>query len=170
MKSPFVVNVAPIRGHSGSRLEFAISGCLDGLAVSGSSISEQGAISFAGAVEGIEGRSVVVSGLVRAHWVGPCRRCLCDASGEIAETLTEVFQSHAVEGETYPLSGDTVDLEPMVREALVLALPEAPLCAVDCAGLCVQCGTNLNTDTCGCTAEAGDPRWAALEELKDSLS
>ena len=56
-----------------------------------------------------------------------------------------------------------------MREAVLLELPDAPLCRPDCAGLCPTCGTNLNTGTCDCTAPAGDARWAALDDLKRLL-
>ena len=66
------------------------------------------------------------------------------------------------------LDGDLLDLEPVLRDAVVLALPMSPLCQQDCPGLCVECGVPL--------ADAGpghrhddspDPRWAALEQLGD---
>ena len=66
----------------------------------------------------------------------------------------------------YALDGDLLDLEPALRDALVLALPLAPLCREDCPGLCVECGALL--------AQAGpdhghepaiDPRWAGLQQL-----
>lgn len=62
-----------------------------------------------------------------------------------------------------------VDLEPAVREALVLSLPGAPRCKDDCAGLCAGCGENLNEGTCRCTSTVSDPRWAPLAALREKL-
>jgi DUF177 domain-containing protein len=61
---------------------------------------------------------------------------------------------------------DQIDLNELLREQFYLALPMKPLCREDCAGLCSQCGTNLNTGTCQCTSQWEDPRLAPLRELK----
>lgn len=59
-----------------------------------------------------------------------------------------------------------IDLNESVRQALLVALPMKPLCREDCAGLCPQCGANLNEADCGHEMEPADSRWAGLEELK----
>jgi uncharacterized protein len=61
---------------------------------------------------------------------------------------------------------DQIDLNELLREQFYLALPMKPLCRDECAGLCPQCGTNLNTDTCQCRPQWEDPRLAPLRELK----
>jgi uncharacterized protein len=63
------------------------------------------------------------------------------------------------------LSGDLIDLEPVVHDAVVLALPQQPLCRDDCPGLCVECGARLADDP-GHRHEHVDQRWAALERLR----
>lgn len=62
--------------------------------------------------------------------------------------------------------GDAVDLTPLVREQVLLALAERPLCREDCRGLCPRCGANLNEAPCGCRTETVDPRLAVLRTLK----
>ncbi|HJV09433.1 MAG TPA: DUF177 domain-containing protein, partial [Acidimicrobiales bacterium] len=69
-------------------------------------------------------------------------------------------------GESYRLGHDSVDLEPLVREALVLDLPLAPLCEEDCRGLCPTCGADLNLGDCDCPPAETDSRWAALDVLR----
>ena len=69
--------------------------------------------------------------------------------------------------ETYPLKGEMLDLQPLVRDALLLELPLAPLCSEDCQGLCPTCGADLNDGPCSCDHAPADPRWAALDLLKD---
>jgi uncharacterized protein len=70
--------------------------------------------------------------------------------------------------EEYHLDGDLLDLEPVLRDAVVLALPMSPLCRDDCPGLCVECGVPLDDAGPGHTHDASpDPRWAALEQLGD---
>jgi uncharacterized protein len=67
--------------------------------------------------------------------------------------------------DVFPYDSDKIDLEPMVREQFILAVPYAPLCREDCAGLCPQCGTDRNHGKCACEAPP-DPRFAALRGLK----
>jgi uncharacterized protein len=67
--------------------------------------------------------------------------------------------------DVFPYSGDAVDLEPLVREQFVLAVPFAPLCKEDCLGLCPQCGADRNVAPCACEKPV-DPRFAALQGLK----
>ena len=64
--------------------------------------------------------------------------------------------------------GDGLLLEDVVREQVLLASPVKLVCREDCKGLCPQCGANLNTAACNCQLP-GDPRWAALSELKNKL-
>jgi uncharacterized protein len=61
---------------------------------------------------------------------------------------------------------DQIDLNELLREQFYLALPMKPLCRDECAGLCPQCGTNLNAGTCECTSQWEDPRLAPLKGLK----
>lgn len=65
----------------------------------------------------------------------------------------------------YGYDGETVDLEPLLREQLVLSVPFAPLCRESCKGLCPQCGADLNQETCACQPIV-DPRLAALRDIK----
>jgi len=62
--------------------------------------------------------------------------------------------------------GDEVDLSPLIREQVLLALATRPLCQEDCRGLCPHCGVNLNGTTCECRIESLDPRLEALRSLK----
>jgi uncharacterized protein len=66
----------------------------------------------------------------------------------------------------FPYSGEEVDLAPLLREQIILAVPYAPLCSDACRGLCVVCGIDRNTGTCTCDPTPIDPRWLALKILK----
>ena len=82
--------------------------------------------------------------------------------------LSEVFEPHPTEGETYPIEGDEIDLEPLVRDAVLLALPLAPLCRDDCPGPATD-AFPTGTDEAAAAPEEespADPRWAALAELR----
>jgi uncharacterized protein len=81
--------------------------------------------------------------------------------GEV-EPAAEVVEEDL---DLFPYDGDKVDLEPLIREQFILAVPFAPLCKDDCSGLCPQCGIDRNYEKCSCEAP-GDPRFAALRGLK----
>ena len=117
---------------------------------------------------------VLVTGRAYAPTAGQCSRCLDPISDEVELDLTELFAypASATEettdsDEVSRLVDDLVDLEPIVRDALVLALPLVPLCAEDCAGLCSECGGKWADLEPNHGHESIDPRWAALVERFD---
>lgn len=114
------------------------------------------------------GDDIVVSGQLRTPWVGECRRCLGGVTGDLEVGVREVFERRPTEGETYQLGDGIVDLGPMVREAVLLALPLAPLCAPDCVGPDPDRFPARPVDEIddGSVGEERDPRWAALDELR----
>lgn len=115
---------------------------------------------------------VLVSGSAVAPVVGECSRCLDPIVGEEVEVeFTELFaypdsatEQTTDEDEISRLVDDLVDLEPVVRDATVLALPSVPLCKPDCAGLCPDCGVKWADAGPDHRHETIDPRWAALTE------
>ena len=114
---------------------------------------------------------VLVTGTVTGDLEGECVRCLEPIEDEVEVDLTELYlyPENAEEGdeETSTLDGDLIDLEPAVRDAIVLELPLQPVCQDDCEGLCSECGVRL-LDEPGHTHEAPvDPRWASLGALKE---
>jgi uncharacterized protein len=109
---------------------------------------------------------IVVRGPIRTRWHASCSRCLAPVGGELVVNVGELYERHPLEGETYLLSeDDIVDLEPLIRDALLLELPAVPLCRPDCKGLCPSCGVDHNLTSCDCTTGEPDPRWAALRSL-----
>ena len=99
---------------------------------------------------------------------GPCMRCLEPANPEFAVDVREVHQPGGGEELTSPYvgEGDELDLAAWARDALALELPTQLTCRADCAGLCGQCGANLNEDPAHRHESAPDPRWAKLSELR----
>ena len=79
--------------------------------------------------------------------------------------MRELFEARPTDELSYPIVGDQIDLEPLVREAVGLELPMAPLCRPDCQGLCPTCGTDRNEVDCGHDGEVFDDRWANLRSL-----
>jgi DUF177 domain-containing protein len=78
------------------------------------------------------------------------------------------FGSDEVNEEAY--KGKVIDLDPMLREQIVLALPSYPVCQESCKGLCSVCGANLNERDCGCDRHVPDPRWAGLAKKLEKKS
>jgi uncharacterized protein len=104
---------------------------------------------------------------VRLH--GPCYRCLGDAVLELPLSLRE-YQAESPEDEqlTTPyLHGTNLDISSWARDGVALVLPDKILCRPDCAGLCPTCGKNLNEEPHKHEEHEADPRWAALEALRD---
>ncbi|MFI5100408.1 MAG: YceD family protein [Actinomycetes bacterium] len=110
---------------------------------------------------------VLVTGTARVHVEGECVRCLDPVSSEQEVRVQELYyypDQNIDDGEAGRLEGDYLDLEPLLRDAVVLGLPFRPVCRDDCPGLCSECGAKL-ADHPGHVHEQGDPRWAALQAL-----
>jgi uncharacterized protein len=135
---------------------------------------------------------VLVTGTATAQLTGECARCLGPVADTVTVSLLELFRYHeerprgranannsnsnsydkdpedqADNDEERFLDGDLLDLEPALRDAVVLALPMSPLCRDDCPGLCVECGVPLAEAGPGHTHEdRPDPRWAGLSKIQ----
>lgn len=105
-----------------------------------------------------------------AKLVGPCARCLEDAVVPVHVDSHEVHDPAAGDDDLVSEFVDDdqhrLDLAAWAQTAVGLEFPARVLCREDCAGLCTQCGTNLNASTCDCTVDTHDPRWDALKGLK----
>jgi uncharacterized protein len=116
---------------------------------------------------------VLVTGTAQAVIEGECARCLEPIHDEFEVRFQELFVyddrdvDPDEEFEVSKLRDDLVDLEPLLRDAVVLALPFQPLCEDDCPGLCVECGARLADHPDHAHDEPVDPRWAALTALSE---
>jgi uncharacterized protein len=111
---------------------------------------------------------VLVTGSATVQLRGECVRCLAEVSDQIVVDLQELYVhpgSEADEEEAGRLQGDLIDLEPLLRDEVVLDLPFQPVCREDCQGLCAECGADLNTDPDHRHDAPIDPRWAKLSAL-----
>lgn len=115
-----------------------------------------------------------VSGTVTGEAVGECGRCLDEVRHQVAAPVHGMFafdDDQASDEDEEPedvfeFDGDTVDLEEVVRDAVVTQLPFTPLCRPDCPGLCDQCGARLEDDP-DHAHDVIDPRWSALQSLTE---
>jgi uncharacterized protein len=116
---------------------------------------------------------VLVSGTARASLAGECARCLDPVTSSIEVEFQELYvysdtrSGESADEDERRLEGDLIDLEPVVRDAMVLALPLSPLCRDDCPGLCTDCGVRLADAGPDHHHDAVDPRWAALQGMLD---
>lgn len=115
---------------------------------------------------------IVVHGSASAEFRDQCRRCLRPVAERLDVSIAELYQRDITDPDAYLLEGEQLNLVPLVREHLLLALPDAPLCRADCPGLCPVCGADKSNPAeadCGCAVGSADPRWAALEGLRDKF-
>jgi uncharacterized protein len=109
---------------------------------------------------------IVVTGPISGVMKLSCARCLKPFDQDFEIQVQELYAAGAApEDDDYPLVEGHVDLEPLIRDVVVLAMPFAPLCRPDCRGLCARCGGDLNLGECTCPPEV-DPRWAPLAGLE----
>ncbi|MDQ3939737.1 MAG: YceD family protein, partial [Actinomycetota bacterium] len=115
---------------------------------------------------------ILVTGPASAPAAFECARCLKQFRGEVELEVCELFAAPGhldSEEDAYRVEGEEIDLEPMLRDAVTLALPLNPLCDPDCRGLCAQCGREMARHTEECTQDATDPRWADLDVVRAKL-
>ncbi len=131
---------------------------------------------------------VLATGTVVAPLAGECARCLAPLTSSVTAGFQELYlyadgrhdkrdkrdrhdkydEHEEQDDEERYLDGDLLDLEPVLRDAVVLALPMSPLCREDCPGLCAECGVPLaDAGPDHRHDKGGDPRWAALKQLGD---
>lgn len=116
----------------------------------------------------------LVRGDLSGEVVMPCNRCTEDATIKIDthfDEFEEIPQHHNKKDQTeeahiiFERNAPMLNLAEVAWEQFMLALPPQPLCKNDCKGLCPECGTNLNTDSCSCEKQGEDPRMSVLRNL-----
>jgi uncharacterized protein len=147
-------------------------------------LEEEGARLLAdAAVEGNatrKGEQVRLRGTIRTEVELLCDRCAAPEHAplevefdtsyipqEVEATKAENVELQAEDLILSAYEGDAVDLDELVREQILLALPSRHLCREDCKGLCQKCGADLNRNQCSCEQGEVDPRWAALADIKN---
>jgi uncharacterized protein len=116
-------------------------------------------------------RGILIQGELKTSLQAECNRCLDTIDIELDLPIEEIFVYPPEPDADYTVADDGIlDLAPLVREETILQTPINVLCKPDCAGLCPECGKNLNLGPCDCNVDEIDPRLSALKELKDKLS
>jgi uncharacterized protein len=163
------VSVAEILGHPGEYRDIEVTAALEGVEVPLARLDAAplaGTLRLESVMEGI-----LATGAVRGPTALQCARCLKSFSSAVEAEVCELFVApgHEADDDAYRVAGTEIDMEPMLRDAIGLALPFNPLCRSDCAGLCARCGQDLNDGACDCVEDETDPRWDALAEVRAKL-
>ena len=166
----FKVSVAEILGRPGTYRDIRIEDPLEGVETALARV-DKGVVAEVRLESVVEG--ILATGEVEAGATFRCARCLKEMPADVEVELTELFYApgHGEgEDDAYRVIGLELDLEPAVRDAVTLALPLNPVCKQDCKGICARCGKDLNFEGCECGADDVDPRWAALDALRERLA
>ena len=126
----------------------------------------------------LSGNEVFVSGHVDTRAQVECDRCLQPVEAPVSADFTleyitgseyessEVAELTEAEMSVAVFDGAGLDVDEIVKEQILLAVPTRMLCREDCRGICPECGIDRNTGECSCVADDIDPRWAALKDLR----
>lgn len=165
-----------------------------GTALEGSGFKATEPLAYTANLRKVSG-GVLLEGKFTAHVETPCKRCLTDAKLDLPVSFTlnlvpeslargedvldeeELEEKDRAQGESggsfamddadeEVFDGKVIDLDPILREQMLLALPMNAVCREDCQGLCPRCGQNLNEKQCGCDTRFEDPRLAVLKNFK----
>lgn len=166
-KTPFTLDVVDLIHRPGEMRERTIDATApDGWGNAVIGVREGEAIHIDARLESLHD-GILVSADVATVARGECVRCLIDVERPVEVEIQEVFAYSQDEAFDYEIHETQVDLEPVVRDAVVLSLPFQPVCQEECTGLCPQCGVRL-LDHPGHEHEAPvDPRWSALSGLAE---
>jgi uncharacterized protein len=164
MTAPLVVNAIELLRRPGSRRHVVVDVAPADVGLADPRLSGDVAVDVS-----LESTldDVVATGRLQARLREECRRCLRPID-DVLEV--EVDERYAAEpdpaSDAFPIENGQIDLAEMVREEVLLAIPDAPLCRSDCPGLCPRCGADLAEGPCGCDLTVRDERWAILDQLR----
>ena len=160
------IDVRDLLGHPGASRAAVLDGTIEGLGTELATVADDGRIRAELLLESvIEG--LVVSGRITGTLALRCARCLTDIAEPLDVKADELFAlDPGDDEEVYTLDPEGwLDPDQMVRDAVGVELPFAPLCRPGCLGICGRCGGNRNLGECTCPDDEVDPRWAELEQL-----
>lgn len=161
------VNVARLLDGPGLSRDFVASGRIEGLHAGLGVVEEDHPVDVQ--LELVSSaRAIRATGRISGRLTLACSRCLVEFVQDLDLAVEEDFYfdpdlADAKEG--YEVEGESVDLEPMLRDVIVLSIPMKPVHEPNCQGLCPVCGVDLNVTACGHGEPEGDLRWAPLKDL-----
>ena len=167
MSNPYLIQIHDLMHKVGSlrRLELtfpAPEALNNGIA----SIPVHGEIDIDGRLESVH-EGILVTANVQAEAKTECSRCLDPLELDVDVEFQELFAYSLTDEDDLVITDDSIDLEQVVRDAVVLSLPFQPICSNDCEGLCVECGAKLKENPQHVHEAPVDPRWNALKNLME---
>ena len=169
MASPLLINIIEMTRRAGTLKDIEITIPVSTFDFADKRLNDETQIEIALQLESING-GIIVQGTVTGQSQLLCGRCLRNIEFANVASIDEMYQRVPDNPDAYPIVGESLDLQPMVREMVLLSLPDTPLCKADCPGLCPQCGADLQSSPCGCQAQRFDERWAILDQLREELN
>lgn len=160
MNDPLRIDLVELRRKLATRRSFQREATVPDLVVGSTFVPADEPVSVELDLESVS-NGVMVAGTIRSPWEGECRRCLEPVRGGVEVVVQELYSDNGDPDEIYPIEGDEIDLRPMVRDAILLNLPLAPLCRPDCLGPDPERFPALVEGEA-----AVDRRWAGLSELR----
>ena len=165
MKVMELLDVRDLLAQPGASKRIARDELVQGMRTELASVSDERPVRVELLLESVV-EGILATGRVRGEMSFRCARCLKDFTNGFDLEVRELFAHEPdEEHDEYPIVEEGIDLEPMVRDAVVLSMPFSPLCREDCLGLCERCGGDRNLGECACAPEI-DPRWAVLDRLQ----
>jgi uncharacterized protein len=159
------VDVRQLLRQPGSSRRVALVEPIAGLSTELASVPDDAPIRAELLLESVV-EGIWVTGRVSGPMRVSCARCLTPIEEGFRVEVGELYAPDATpDDDAYPLGDEVLDPEPMIRDAVLLAIPFSPLCRPDCLGLCERCGGDRNRGECSCPP-ATDPRWAVLQDLE----
>lgn len=110
---------------------------------------------------------ILATGEVFTNAKGECSRCLDELNTPVEVDFQELFAYSGTEEDDFRVRDDQIDLEPVIRDAIVLSLPFQPVCSQDCLGLCPDCGVKLAENPNHVHEQQVDSRWTELLKFKE---
>jgi uncharacterized protein len=162
------IDVRDLVGRPGTSKVEQLSGTVDELTTELASLRGDAPITGELVLESLD-QGILAIGVLEGSMSLRCARCLKEFERGFSVELSELFVPFPHEdSDEYPLDPEGyLDPDQMVRDAVGVELPFAPVCRPDCRGLCSRCGGDLNLGECTCTEPETDPRWDALDALLD---
>jgi uncharacterized protein len=156
------IDVADLLAHPGARRVLRATVPVEGLGTATAAVREPVELDLA--LERVP-EGLVVRGTLGAGYEAACSNCLRPVHGRLEVAVSELFEDVPVDGETYRLEGHVIDLDQLLRDALLLELPLAPACPAGDLE-CVAASAPVVDDAEDDPSAATDPRWAALSQLE----
>ncbi len=164
------IDVRDLVGRPGAAKVEEVSGTIEDLETELAAVPEGAPIRGELVLESLS-EGILASGRLQGSFALRCARCLREFERGFSVELSELFVPFPhQDSDEYPLDPEGfVELDQMIRDAIGVELPFAPVCRPDCRGLCARCGGDLNLGECTCAEPQIDPRWDGLEALLDEL-